>query len=170
MPDITAIMQAFGALKALKDIGEATIGLANAAAFRERQIEFQQQIIDAQSAISTMQAEHSAALERVSDLEKELARLKAWKKEKKRYELKDLGTGAFAHVIKPNAQGTEPFHCLCTNCYEAGNKSLMQNTGQMAPNHQGRIWGCYAPTCGNRINVRVWPPGYDPIAAVTSRA
>ena len=168
MPDMTAIMQAVGALKALKDIGEATIGLANAAAFRERQIEFQQRIIDAQSAISTMQAEHSAALERIGGLEKEIARLRAWEKEKKRYELRDLGTGAFAYLIKPDAQGTEPLHCLCAHCYQTGQKSFMQNTGHMSPNHQGRVWACSDSACTNTINVRVWPPGFDPVAAMTS--
>ena len=40
-----------GALKAMKDIGEAMIGLRDAAAFRERQIEFQGKIIEAQDGI-----------------------------------------------------------------------------------------------------------------------
>jgi hypothetical protein len=60
MPDITTLAQALGALKALKDIGVATIGLANAAAFRERQIEFQGKIIEAQSALMSLHEERDA--------------------------------------------------------------------------------------------------------------
>jgi hypothetical protein len=60
MPDLTAIAQALGALKAMKDIGEATIGLRDAAAFRERQIEFQGKIIEAQQDIFAIQQERSS--------------------------------------------------------------------------------------------------------------
>jgi hypothetical protein len=41
MPDLTAIVQALGAIKAMKDLAQAMIGVRDAAAFRERQIEFQ---------------------------------------------------------------------------------------------------------------------------------
>jgi len=74
MPDLTAIAQAVDAFKAMKDIAQAMVGLRDAAAFRERQIEFQQRIIDAQSAISLMQEEHSTLITKISDLEKEIAR------------------------------------------------------------------------------------------------
>src|ERR1700730_15512099 len=77
MPDFTAITQALGALKAVKDIGEATIGLANAAAFRERQIEFQGKIIEAQDGIFAMQQERTALIEKISELEKDITRLRS---------------------------------------------------------------------------------------------
>jgi rubrerythrin len=131
MPDMTVIAQALGALKALKDIGEATIGLANAAAFRERQIEFQQRIIDAQSAISAMQVEHSTALERVRDLEKEITRLKAWETQKERYELKRYNPGVFLRALKPSEARGEPPHTICPKCYEHGKPSVIQRTGNM---------------------------------------
>jgi predicted nuclease with TOPRIM domain len=113
MPDITAIAQALGALKAMKDIAEATIGLHNAVAFRERQIEFQGKIIDAQNALSALQEERTTLIETIREREEEIARLKAWEAEKQKYELQDVGHGAFAYVRKTDAEPAEPPHWLC---------------------------------------------------------
>jgi hypothetical protein len=44
MPDMTAIASALSSFKAMKDLAEAMIGLRDAVAFRERQIEFQGKI------------------------------------------------------------------------------------------------------------------------------
>jgi hypothetical protein len=155
MPDITAIAQALGAFKALKDIGEATIGLANAAAFRERQIEFQGKIIDAQGALMALQEERSTLLERISQLEEEMARLEAWEAEKQRYELQDIssGQGSSAYVVKPSMQGTEPLHCICANCYEDGKKSILQRTSVIAPEANS----LYCPRCTARVLLWGWP-------------
>ena len=145
MRDMTVIAQALGALKALKDIGQATIGLANAAAFRERQIEFQQRIIDAQSAIFTMQTENSAALERVSELEKEVARVETWDAEKDKYELKTLGLGAFAYMLKPDARGTEEPHWVCAKCYKERRIYIIQFFEALSSS-----WHA-CPACGTHV-------------------
>jgi predicted nuclease with TOPRIM domain len=124
---MTAIAQALGAFKALKDIGEATIGLANAATFRERQIEFQGKIIDAQSALMTLQQERSTLLERIGQLEAEVAQLKAWETEKQRYELKQWEPhGIFAYAVKEDARGAEPEHWICPDCYQNRQISILQ--------------------------------------------
>jgi hypothetical protein len=133
MPDITAIAQALGAFKALKDIGEATIGLANATAFRERQIEFQGKIIEAQSALMALQEEHATLAETIRGLEKEVADLKEWNTQKQDYELKDLGGGSTAYTFRQEKRGTEPPHYLCTQCYDDGKRSILQRTGDMKP-------------------------------------
>lgn len=160
MPDMTAIGAALSSFKAMKDIAEAMVGLRDAAAFRERQIEFQGKIIEAQSALSALQDERSTLIETIREREEEIARLKAWDAEKQRYELKDLcgGSGSLAYLIKPDAQGSEPPHCLCASCYNAGKKSILQNTGKPAPGGYGRQWGC--PSCKMVINIHGWPPGF----------
>ena len=159
MPDMTAIAQALGAFKAMKDIAEATIGLRDAAAFRERQIEFQGKIIDAQNALTALQEERTALIEAVRQREEEIASLKAWETEKQRYELKDLASrsGAFAYMIKLAMQSGEPLHCLCAVCYEHGKKSLLQATSRLGAGN--RIWTC--PVCKTDILMGPWPPqGY----------
>jgi hypothetical protein len=152
MPDITAIAQGFGALKALKDIGEAMIGVANVAAFRERQIEFQQRIIDAQNAIFTMQEEHSALISKVGELEEKITHLKAWDAEKERYKLTEVGLGAFAYVVKPEMQGSEPEHLICPTCYERANKSILQVLPQFE-NHATGADTRVCPICNTRVAV-----------------
>ena len=75
MPDLTAIVQALGAIKAMKDLAQAMIGVRDAAAFRERQIEFQGKIIEAHG-IFAMQQERTALTEKVSELKKDITRLR----------------------------------------------------------------------------------------------
>jgi hypothetical protein len=74
-------------------------------------------------AASTREA---ALLDRVSQLEKEMARFETWEDEKKRYELKEFGKGAFAYSLKAEAQGAEPMHQICPTCYENRRKSILQ--------------------------------------------
>ena len=102
--------------KGLKDINDATT--RNAVA-----IELQEKILAAQ----TQQAE---LIEHVSELEKEVADLKAWGAEKQCYELKAVRYGAVAYMLKPEARGAEPPHWLCANCYAQGKKAFLQPTGR----------------------------------------
>src|SRR5215472_1424272 len=126
MPDLTAIAQALGAIKAMKDLGEAMIALRDTAAFRERQIEFQGKIIEAQESISAIQQERSLLIERIDELEKQITDLKRWDAEKQRYKLVEVGPGAYAYVITPEAQGSGPEHLICPTCYEHAKKSVLQ--------------------------------------------
>jgi uncharacterized coiled-coil DUF342 family protein len=85
---LSAIKTAFDIAKGLKDIDNATS--RNAAV-----IELQEKILAAREA-------QSALLDRVGTLEKEVARFETWEREKQRYELKSLGWGAFARMLKKN--------------------------------------------------------------------
>jgi hypothetical protein len=141
--------QAFGALKALKDISQGVIAAHDISAFRERQIEFQQRIIDAQAAVFEMQQEQSALTQTIRDREEEIARLKAWDAEKQKYELKDVGHGAFVYARKADAEPAEPPHWLCTNCYTHGKKSIVLRTDHSGGSRNNVLWTC--PEC--RANV-----------------
>jgi hypothetical protein len=56
--------------------------------------------------------------------------------EKQRYELKAIGFGAVAYMLKPEARGAEPPHWLCPNCYAQSKKGFFQPTGKQ----EGRSW------------------------------
>jgi hypothetical protein len=143
MPDMTAIASALSSFKALKDIAEAMIGLRDAASFRERQIEFQGKIIDAQSALMALQDERATLVETIRHQEAEIARLKAWEAEKERYELKQVTIGgSLTYVLKPDAQGTEPPHWICAACYQVGKKSILQRGDT-----HGGDWFYRCPRC-----------------------
>src|SRR6516162_2494056 len=91
-----AIKTAFDIAKGLKDIDDAA--RRNAAV-----IELQEKILTAQQA-------QMALVERIDELEKEVASFEAWAREKKRYKLTDYGGGTFAYALKPEEAQGEPPH------------------------------------------------------------
>jgi hypothetical protein len=147
MPDMTAIASALSSFKAMKDIAEAMIGLRDAAAFRERQIEFQGKIIEAQNALFALQDERAALVQTVRDQEEEIACLKAWEADKKRYELKQVAAGgSLVYALKADAQGAEPLHWICAACYQNGKKFILQRG-----NSTGHDWAYLCPNCQNVV-------------------
>lgn len=111
---IGAFKTMFDMAKALKDINDATI--RNGAV-----IELQEQILSAQAAQSEL-------VERVRSLETKVAGFETWDAERQRYELKPLGQeGTFAYALKEGAAGGEPAHCICPDCYQQRQKSILQH-------------------------------------------
>ena len=102
-------------VKGLKDINDAAV--RNAA------------VIELQEKILTAREQQSAALERISELEKEVARFEAWEAEKERYELKSLPPGILVRSVKEAMRNGEPPHYICADCYEMGKKSFLQSRG-----------------------------------------
>jgi len=152
MPDMSAIAAALSSLKAAKDIAEAMVSLRDTAAFQSKLIEFQSKIIDANNAAFAAQDERASLLEHIRELEKQVTDLKAWEAEKHRYQMEQVWPGATTYVLKAEAQGTEPIHWLCANCYQAGKKSILQlGTKFMLA---GRVKGWDCPTCNATIFVR----------------
>jgi hypothetical protein len=137
---LSAFKTMFDMAKALRDIHDVTT--------RDRAvIELQKEILSAQQQQATL-------IERVRDLEKEVARFETWETEKKRYELKALARGAYAYSLKAEEQGIEPPHYICTACYENCKKSILQivpsNSARMALG-MGATFRC--PLCKSEIGV-----------------
>ena len=126
---LSIFKSAFDIAKGLKDINDAAT--RNAAV-----IELQEKILGAQAA-------QSALIERVREAEAEVARLKAWEREKDRYRLVRWEYGAFAYIPKDAEAGGEPPHALCATCYQRSVKSLLQFNGEMQIFKQA--WDC--PSC-----------------------
>lgn len=113
-----ALKTAFDMTKALKDISDAVV--RNGAV-----IELQEKILAAREA-------QTALLERISDLEKEVAGFEAWDAQKKRYELKDFGGNTFAYELKQSEARGEPIHRVCPTCYQNEHISILQSRGRDA--------------------------------------
>jgi hypothetical protein len=112
---LSGLKAAFDLAKALKDIDDKA--RRNAAV-----IELQETILNAQQA-------QAALIETISHLEKEVARFETWETEKKRYALKDYGSGTFAYELKESEAHGEPLHRVCPACYQSGKISILQNNG-----------------------------------------
>ena len=69
------------------------------------------------SAIQAREA-YSAQIDRIRELEAEVAGLKAQGTDKHRYELKNVAPGVFAYMLKPEARGGEAPHWLCQHCFD----------------------------------------------------
>jgi hypothetical protein len=137
---VAEVFAGLGAFKAMYDTAKALKDINDAAVRNSVVIELQEKILSAREA-------QAALLDRVRDLEKEMASFEAWETEKKRYELKDLGWGALAYMLKPDTRGAEPPHWACTNCYGNRRISIVQYTIKKG---EGMRYCC--PACSAIIN------------------
>ena len=148
---IAEIGAAITSLNATLNIAKAMVGLRDAEAFRAKSIELQGLILDSLSKSIEAREAYSAQLDRVRALETEVTNLKDWSAEKQNYELKPIGEGTVAYMLKPDKRGSEPPHWLCPNCYAKGQKSFLNPVGTQV----GRGWvhkcmGCGAqPSCSH---------------------
>ena len=133
MVGASAFKAIYDSAKALKDINDATV--RNAAV-----IELQEKILTAQEA-------QSALVDRIRELEEEMRGFKTWEAEKQRYELKDLGWGTLAYMLKPAMRGAEPPHWVCANCFAKGQASIIQYI-----NTPGRGFQYSCPACKTPMN------------------
>lgn len=111
MMGISGFKATMDMVKAMKDIDDRT---------RRNEI-----AIDLQEKILSSQVAQAALIEQVSDLEKEVARLKAWDADKQRYKLTVMAPGVLAYTLIEDMQNGEPPHSLCGSCFQAGHKSLL---------------------------------------------
>lgn len=126
--------------KAMKDVHDATL-------FDSKVFELQRAILETQQSVFAANEERTALIQSVSDLEKEIARMKTWETEKQRYELEDFGIGSVCYVVKEEMRGREPSHRICANCYSADKKSFLQKHG-----FSSYVDKMKCNVCGDEIN------------------
>ena len=140
MLGLNAFKTMFDMAKALKDIDDAT--RRNAA------------VIDLQGQILAAQMQQAALIEQVGTLEAKVRSFETWDAEKERYELKNIGDGAMAYMLKPDARGTEPPHWLCPNCYGQRKQGFFQPLGEKP----GRIRVFKCGGCSGTLETRTYQP------------
>lgn len=128
-----ALKTAFDLAKGLKDIDDAT--RRNAA------------VIELQEKILTAQSSQAELVDRIRALEEKVTGFETWNREKRRYERKNVGWGAFAYMLKKEERGGEPPHWICTQCYEHGHAVTLQLVFEV---NRGQVWRC--PSCKNTID------------------
>jgi hypothetical protein len=136
---LSALNAALNSVKALKDINDATV--RNTA------------IIELLEKLLIAKETQSALLDRIGDLEKEIARFETWESEKQRYELKTIGSGSFVYALKESMGSAEPPHQICAACYQRGKKSLLQRVpGNSARTALGMGPVLKCPECKSEIS------------------
>ncbi len=117
---VTLSVGAISATKSAFELAKTILDVRDATKLQAVRFELMGLLLEAQQAEAALIGEKQQLAKRVGELE-------AWDGEKQRYQLAEVGTGVFAYSLKPEAQGAEPDHKLCANCFAQGQKSFLQN-------------------------------------------
>lgn len=136
-----------GKLDSAYELTKNLMDVRDAVSRQSAVLELQKEIIAAQQSAMQSNREQSALVEQIRSLEEEVARLKRWEAEKQNYELRPVTTGAFAYVPKSEVEAGKEVHRYCANCFDAGEKSIMQAVTR-TPN-RAYVHVCHR--CGSEI-------------------
>jgi hypothetical protein len=145
----TSLNTAINIVRGMSDIRDATL-------FQGKVFELQRALLDTQQSMFAANDERTALVERVRSLENKIYELKDWEAEKAKYELRQLDpNGVYAYAYKQGPDRIEPPHFICVNCYENGEKSVVQATPNRARGK--RVHAC--PKCRTEIAFGAVPIG-----------
>ncbi|MDI1327223.1 MAG: hypothetical protein PSV23_10545 [Brevundimonas sp.] len=142
MTDPMTVMSGLTAIKTALDITKTLSDARDASKLLAVKLELQGLLLEAQEAQSALAGQKRELEERVRQLE-------TWHCEKERYELQQIGRGTFAYTLKTEAQGAEPPHMICPNCFEHGRKSILQAAEAARGQRIHRCPACKAEVAGN---------------------
>src|SRR5438067_8029597 len=115
-----SIAAAVSSLKGASDIAKGLFSLHTMAEVQSKAIELNQAIIDAQHQIFAANAAQAQLVERVRELEDQIAAMKDWNAQKQRYKLAQPFSGCMVYALqKPMSEG-EPPHYICAACFQKG--------------------------------------------------
>jgi hypothetical protein len=117
---VAEVFAGLGAIKTAFDMAKGLQNIHDTVARDRAVIELQKEILSAQST-------QAALVETVSALKGRVAELEAWDADKQRYKLTELRPGVTAYALKEGMENGEPPHQLCTSCYHAHHKSILDH-------------------------------------------
>ena len=138
--DLSLIQGTIAGLKTASDIAKGFLDLKTMTDVQGKVIELQSAILAAQSSALSANADQAAMAEEIRSLKAELERVKAWERQKERYQMHAPWEGATVYALKESQKGTDPAHWICTQCYELGKRSILQ--------HHARTGGWASYVCG----------------------
>ena len=99
--DTGMIQGTIAGLKLAGDIAKGLLDLKSLTDVQGKVIELQSTILSAQSSALSANAAQSAMVDEIGALKEEIARIKAWESQKKRYQLERIwDNGAVAYALK----------------------------------------------------------------------
>jgi hypothetical protein len=120
------IAEILTSLKTGGDILKTIAGLRDTKAIRAEVDNLREVQFRVSSGVATIHQEYLAMAESNRVMREELEQRGRWAVEKQRYELYRFAAGIYVWAIKPAAQGADPFHALCAQCFEQDRKSILQ--------------------------------------------
>lgn len=147
--DMSDLASAITSLKTAIDIVKLVRGTTNAHEIEDRVLDLKRALSDALSSQIEAQQFQAAILTRNRELEEKIVQLEKRTADKDHYELKPIGSGAVAYMLKPGMRGSETPHWLCPACFERGNKSVFQVTAMFPGKY--RCARCETTTQADRL-------------------
>ncbi|GKS56547.1 hypothetical protein YTPLAS18_00740 [Nitrospira sp.] len=144
MVDIPSITSAISGLKAAADIAKAMRELKDSREVQTRVIDLQSTILDAQTNALAAQSDAFMMMQKIRELENDLARAKAWEESKHRYKLIVPWEGCQVYALKESSKGSDPSHWICPHCYENGRRSMLHDA-EKHDKHRRHVIMC--PNC-----------------------
>lgn len=117
--------------KTAMDIAKSLATLHNEEAVRARVFDLTQSLMELQQQLMTAQMEQMDLVKKVEKLETDLSKAIARTNTEGRYQRHVFCTGSFAYKLKPEFEGNEVEHYLCSNCFEKNEFVTLQPSGGM---------------------------------------
>ncbi len=105
-------------------------------------------LAEAQTSQLMLLEQNSSLLKLKNNLEEEIVRLDTWAHESQRYKLHGIQSGVVAYALKESHANGEPPYWLCTNCYNNGQKSILNRSKRSGYDH---TYTCTRQGCGSSI-------------------
>jgi len=148
--DFAAIGAAVTSLRMAGDIAKGLVSLHTMAEVQGKAIELNEKIIAAQHQIYEANTTQATLVERVRELESQIARMKGWDAQKQRYKLAAPFPGCMVYALQKSMSNGEPPHYFCTACFQKGQPSILQGREGKPRKEGGRIHSSFAcPACGS---------------------
>ena len=142
--DMSVITAAVTSLRMAGDIATGLMSLKTLSDVQSKAIELNAKIIEAQNRIFEANASQMSLVERVRELESQLAQMQDWESQKQRYKLATPFPGCMVYALQKSMSEGEPAHYLCTNCFQRGQKSILQGK-QVSNGMKPSLYAC--PSC-----------------------
>jgi hypothetical protein len=149
---IAEITAGYESIKAATNLLKGLNAASTEAQINDVKIGLQRSLLDAQQGLFAAQQADAASSARIRDLERQIAGFNSWESEKDRFELRAIGAGAFAYVMKASEDNSNAGPWYCSNCFENGKKSIYQKQpGSITKSHLGipAIYDC--SLCSSKI-------------------
>lgn len=118
IPSASAFRQAYEIIKTLLKLKMESDVL-------KKLSELQAVLIEAQTSQLSLLEQNSSLVKSRDALEREIAVLKDWETESKRYTLHTIERGIFVYALKEQEAQGEPAHWLCPHCFSEKKKGIL---------------------------------------------
>lgn len=123
---INELLLASQSVQALGGLLKAANGLSNYNEIVEKVSEVNAKLMQANAVALASQERQSALVHQVHELEGQVKSLKDWQAEASNYEVREVAQGIFVLLDKSSSGKFESAQKLCANCFNQGNKALLQ--------------------------------------------